>query len=126
MEEITLKEILEAIWKGKWLIALIVIIALVITGVGTFLALPASKSVVAMIELNYPGIEQGLNPDGTQFDINQLKSPYVIEQALKELELIDTGIKTDEVRRKIDIIPVIPDDVAQRAETMIKQGNDYI
>lgn len=126
MEEISLRETLEAIWKGKWLIALITIIALVLTGVGTFLALPASKSVVAIIELNYPGIELGQNPDGTQFDISLLKSPYVIEKALQELELANIGIKSDEIRRNIDIMPIIPDDVAQRAETLIKQGNEYV
>ena len=121
-----MRETLEAIWKGKWLIALITIIALVLTGVGTFLALPASKSVVAIIELNYPGIELGQNPDGTQFDISLLKSPYVIEKALQELELANIGIKSDEIRRNIDIMPIIPDDVAQRAETLIKQGNEYV
>lgn len=126
MEEITLREILEAIWKGKWLIALITIIALVVTGVGTFLLLPESKSVVAIIELNYPGIEQGQNPDGTQFDIRQLKSPYVIEHALKEINLINIGIKPDEIRRNIDITPIIPSEVTQLAETMIKQGKEYI
>lgn len=126
MEEITLREILEAIWKGKWLIAIITIIALIVTGVGTFLLLPASKSVVAIIELNYPGIELGLNPDGTQFDISQLKSPYVIEHALQEIDMTNIGIKPDEVRRNIDITPIIPSDVAQRAETLIKQGNEYI
>lgn len=126
MEEITLREILEAIWKGKWLIALITIIALVVTGVGTFLLLPESKSVVAIIELNYPGIELGQNPDGTQFDIRQLKSPYVIEHALKEIDLINIGIKPDEIRRNIDITPIIPSEVTQLAETMIKQGKEYI
>ena len=125
MEEITLREIMEAIWKGKWLIALITVIALVVTGVGTYLALPASKSVVAIIELNYPGIEQGLNPDGTQFDISLLKSPYVIEHVLNDIDMINMGIKPDEIRRNIDITPIVPDDVAQRAETMIKQGNEY-
>lgn len=126
MEELTVREILEAIWKGKWLIAIITIIALIVTGVGTFLLLPASKSVVAIIELNYPGIELGLNPDGTQFDISQLKSPYVIEHALQEIDMTNIGIKPDEVRRNIDITPIIPSDVAQRAETLIKQGNEYI
>lgn len=126
MEDITLREILEAIWKGKWLIAIITIIALIVTGVGTFLALPDSKSVVAIVELNYPGIELGQNPDGTQFDIRQLKSPYVIERALKETELDTIGIKSDEIRRNIDITPIVPNDVAQRAENMIKQGNEYV
>ena len=34
-------------------------------GVGTYLMLPNSKSVVAIIEMNYPGIELGQNPDGS-------------------------------------------------------------
>ena len=75
--------------------------------------------------MNYPGIELGKNPDGTQFDIRQLKSPYVIEHALKETELLSTGIKPDEVRRNIDITPIIPDGITQKAETMIKQGNTF-
>lgn len=125
MEEITLREIIEAIWKGKWLIALVIIIALAVTGVGTYLMLPNSKSIVVIIEMNYPGIELGKNPDGTQFDIRQLKSPYVIEHALKETELLSTGIKPDEIRRNIDIIPIIPDGITQKAETMIKQGNTF-
>lgn len=126
MEDITLREILEAIWKGKWLIILITIVALIITGVGTYLMLPNSKSVVAIIEMNYPGIELGQNPDGSNFDIMQVKSPYVIESALKEMELEDIGVKSDEIRRNIDITPIIPDDVAERAENMIRQGSEYI
>lgn len=126
MEEISLREILEAMWKGKWLIALITIVALVLTGIGTFLMLPDSKSVVAIIDLNYPGVELGQNPDGTQFDIRQLKSPYVIENALKTTELDKTGIKPDEVRRNIDIVSIVPEDIAQRTETMIKQGQQYV
>lgn len=126
MEEISLREILEAIWKGKWLIIFITIIALIVTGVGTYIMLPQSKSVVAIIELNYPGIELGQNPDGTKFDIMQLKSPYVIEKALKKTEMGALGIKSDEIRRNIDINPIIPDDIAERAETLIRQGSEYV
>lgn len=126
MEEISLKEIMQVVWKGKWLIALITIIALILTGVGTYIMLPSTQSIVAIIELNYPGVELGKNPDGTQFDIRQLKSPYVIENALQETGLDNSGIKPDQVRRNIDITPIIPNDIAQRAETMIKQGNQYV
>jgi|LSQX01.3.fsa_nt_gb capsular polysaccharide biosynthesis protein len=126
MEEISLREIIEVVWKGKWLIALITIAALILTGIATYIMLPGTQSVVAIIELNYPGIEMGLNPDGSKFDIRQLKSPYVIEKSLKETGLNATGIKPDEVRRNIDITSIIPNDVAQRAETAIKQGNDYV
>jgi capsular polysaccharide biosynthesis protein len=126
MEEISLKEIMQVVWKGKWLIALITIIALILTGVGTYIMLPSTQSIVAIIELNYPGVELGKNPDGTQFDIRQLKSPYVIENALQETGLDNSGIKPDQVRRNIDITPIIPNDIAQTAETMIKQGNQYV
>ena len=125
MEEISLREIIEVVWKGKWLIALITIAALILTGIGTYIMLPGTQSVVAVIELNYPGIEMGVNPDGSKFDIRQLKSPYVIENALEETELDATGIKPDQVRRNIDITSIIPNDVTQKAEAAIKQGKDY-
>lgn len=125
MEELTLKEIMVAIWKGKWIVAIITIVAIILTAVGTLLMLPEYKNAVAIIELNYPGIELGQNPDGTQFDIRQLKSPFVIENALKETELDSIGIKSDEIRRNIDITPIIPNDITQRAENMIKQGNEF-
>jgi capsular polysaccharide biosynthesis protein len=126
MEEISLREILEVIWKGKWLIALITIVAVLLTGIGTYIMLPNSQHVVAIININYPGIEQGLNPDGTQFDILQLKSPYVIEKALEELALTNSGLKLDDIRRNIDITPIVPDDVSQRAETILKQGQEFV
>lgn len=126
MEEISLREILEAIWKGKWLIAVITVVALLLTGIGTYIMIPRTQNVVAIIDINYPGIEQGLNPDGSQFDILQLKSPYVIERALEELALSDSGVKLDEIRRNIDITSIIPDEISQKAENMIKQGKEYV
>jgi len=126
MEEISLRELIEVVWKGKWLIALITLVALILTGIGTYIMLPSTQSVVAIIEINYPGIELGQNPDGTLFDIRQLKSPYVIENALEELGLTNSGVKPDEIRRNIDIISIIPDEIAKRVETMIKQGQEYV
>ncbi len=126
MEEISVREIMEAIWKGKWLIAIITISALVLGGIGTYLMIPSSQRVVTIVELNYPGIESGQNPDGTQFDIRQLKSPYVIESALKETGLMNSGIKPDEVRRNIEITAIVPNEITQLAETMIKQGKEYV
>lgn len=126
MEEITLRELIEVVWKGKWLIAIVTVIALILTGIGTYVMLPSTQSVVAIVEINYPGIELGQNPDGTQFDIRQLKSPYVIEKALQELEFTNSGVKLDEIRRNIDIISIIPNNISQIAENMIKQGKEYV
>ena len=72
MEDITLREIIEVVWKGKWFIALITIIVLILTGIGTYIMIPSSQSVVAIIELNYPGIELG------QFFFFKQKTAYEI------------------------------------------------
>lgn len=39
-----------------------------------------------IIDFNYPGAEQGLNPDGSIFDISDLKSDEVLKNAIEGLE----------------------------------------
>ncbi len=57
------------------------------------------KSMV--IEFNYPGAEKGLNPDGSIFEMSELKAPEVIEKAKKNLK--DKNIDTEFLRSRIFI-----------------------
>lgn len=72
----------------------------------------------AVIDFQYPGIEDGLDPNGAYFDINKIKSPTVIEAALQKLNI--TNISTEDVRRNIMIEGVIPEDAQERI-TVIKE-----
>lgn len=72
----------------------------------------------SVITLQYEGIESGLDPNGAAFDVNKLKSPAVIEDALTGLGITD--ISTEEIRKNIEIEGVIPEDAVERI-TVINQ-----
>ncbi|MCD8039322.1 MAG: hypothetical protein LUE96_09600 [Lachnospiraceae bacterium] len=72
----------------------------------------------AVISFQYEGIEDGLDPNGSAFDINKLKSPAVIEEALVSLGITD--IDAEDVRANIEIEGVIPEDAVERI-TVIKE-----
>lgn len=66
----------------------------------------------AMISFQFDGIEQGHDPNGAAFDVNQIKSPYVIEGALANLGIDESYI--EKVRENIVIQGVIPKDALER------------
>ena len=63
------------------------------------LILNRQKNLV--IEFNYPGAEKGLNPDGSVFEISELKSQGVIEKAMENLK--DQSIDAEFLRSRIFI-----------------------
>lgn len=72
----------------------------------------------AVISFQYEGIENGLDPNGAAFDINKIKSPKVIDDAL--LSLGTTEFDSEKIRESIDIEGVIPEDAVERI-TVIKE-----
>ena len=72
----------------------------------------------AVVSFQYQGIEEGLDPNGAAFDINKIKSPSVIEEALNTLGV--TEYTTEEIRENISIEGVIPEDAVERI-TVIKE-----
>ena len=72
----------------------------------------------AVVSLQYDGIEEGLDPNGASLDINKIKSPVVIEDALSQIGI--TGISVEDIRENIEIEGVIPKDAVERI-TVIKE-----
>lgn len=70
------------------------------------------KNLTAVVSFNFSGIEKGLAPDGTQFDVNSIKSPYVIESALTELNMPLDSLEG--IRQGIRIDGIIPSDAIDR------------
>ena len=60
------------------------------------------------------------------FDIMQVKITLRYRECSKRNEFEDIGVKSDEIRRNIDITPIIPDDAVERAENMIGRGAVYL
>ncbi len=75
----------------------------------------------AMITFQFEGIDQGLDPNGAAFDVNLIKSPYVIQSALNTLGGYD-GNYIENIRRNIDIQGVVPEDAVEKITTIKKMA----
>ena len=106
-----------------WLVAAILIGILIPVYFAVFTA-DQHKNLTALVSFNYDGIEKGLAPDGSTFDVNTLKNPSVIEKALTSLGIPLTSLEG--VRQGISIEGVIPKDAIDRITTyrsIFEQGN---
>ncbi len=99
-----------------WLVLAVIAAVLIPIGFAVF-ATEQHKNLTALVSFNYDGIETGLAPDGTQFDINTMKNPAVIEEALAEHNLPLTALEG--IRQGISIEGVIPKDAINKI-TMYK------
>ena len=125
MEEISLRDIINVIIKGKWLIALITIICLLLTGLGSLYLDNNTQTAKIYISFSFDGIGSGLNPDGTRFDSNKIMEPVVVQKALDSLQIYSTVIRVDNVRRNMSVVPVVPNDIVEKTEILRKEGQDF-
>lgn len=121
--EISLREILQSVWKGKKIIAITTAVALVTGLVGASLTNPnrhynaAAESIIAF---NYEGIEKGLDPHGQKFDIGKLKSPGILDKIVQKTKKVEPDITVDDIRNNIEITPIVPGEVTQRIKAQIE------
>jgi len=87
------------------------IVGLILPFVGS-----SSKTAEASITFAYEGIESGLAPDGTPFDITKIKSPAIIEDALNASAITD--ISAEKIRNNIIINGVVPSDIINQVNVI--------
>jgi len=116
--EISLRDIMETILRGKWIIAIIVIISLILTSVGYIYVTPNKGSVDMMISFNFDGIEKGLDPYGNNFDISMIKSPTVLNKVVENLGLSKYSISEDDIRTNLELTPIIPGDITEKIKSL--------
>ena len=75
---------------------------------------PYIGTATALISYGYPGAEMGLDPMGNPLDVSKIKSPYVIDNALQELDLHRLGISVESVRSCLVIGGIIPDNILEQ------------
>ena len=127
-EQIDLLNIASAMGKRRklffYLMALAacvgICLGLVISGVRYLTGKDSCAS--AVVNFQYEGIEEGLDPNGAAFDVNKIKSPVVIGAALEDLGMTD--ISVEDVRRNIVIEGVVPEDALQRITVINKMASD--
>ena len=94
-------DIMQRLFRKKYIC--IVVIVTMLFGIFGYMynVLVVNRQKSMIIEFNYPGAEKGLNPDGSIFEISDLKSPEVIEKAKEGLK--DKSIDTEFLLSRIFI-----------------------
>ncbi|MCR4718439.1 MAG: hypothetical protein K5768_02270 [Firmicutes bacterium] len=98
---------IQRLLKKKYF-ALVMIMPLIFGMVGeayNFLIKNRQKSMI--VEFNYPGSEKGLNPDGSVFEISNLKSDEVLDRAREYMGSDKYGYDNEFLRSRIFITPKI-------------------
>ena len=97
-----------------WIVSAVVIFVLSF-GCATVTTHIKKAKLTALISFSYDGIEKGLDPKGRDFDVNTIKNPDVIKNAIEEL-----GIDMEQlefIRQGISIEGLIPKDAIDRITT---------
>ena len=86
--------------KKYFLFILLIVMLFAVMGEGYhFLILSNMKSMT--VSLNYPGAEQGLNPDGSRFNISEMSNDEILNEAKKGLKIEKNN--NDEIKSRIFI-----------------------
>lgn len=121
--EMTYQSIITLIKKSGMRIIIFAVIAAVIVGCISGLVLFLSQeeaSFQAMIEFNYKGAEEGLDPWGMRLDVNKIKSDNIVTQALLDNNFSEerrAKVKSMIVNN-ITISGVVPQDVMKKILTI--------
>lgn len=121
-DELTFKDIWNYFRKSLPIVVVCILAFCLMTGLGGLiysLARNPKNIAVGTVGYIYPGIEDGLNPDGTRLDIETVRSVGIVERALSELNLskvYDGG----EVRNAVAVKEIIPEYRTKMLEAMKK------
>ena len=107
----------------KWKIVIIAVTILSLLAASFYVNEKQTYTAKVVIQFLDPCIARGETPDGGKFDSNEIKSPVVILNVLKELGYEQK--KIDSVREKISISPITPSSAESLKEAKEKLGEEY-
>lgn len=113
-------QILRYLEKGKFLIFVVALAG----ALGVYYYANSNQTYTAVTAIKYTNsaIEMGLTPNGSPLDVSEIYSSTVISGAIEDLGL---KCNVDEIRSKIKVEPIIPEDEQTKKETALDKGDDY-
>ncbi len=107
-----------------WIVAAVffVVVSFGYAAVTTHVNKPALS---ALVSFSYSGIEKGLAPDGRKLDVNTIKDPSVISDAMEELDIDKEELES--IRQGITFKGIVPQDAAERItkyESFLDSGSN--
>jgi len=110
----SVKNIAQTIMSQMRIIILMFVLFLVL-GIGAAFAYinftrTHTGTAAAVVLFGFPNAEEGLDPLGNRLDVNRIRSPYVIGNALDALGLRERGISAESIRANMVLRGVVPFD----------------
>lgn len=128
-EGIDIKKLVKILLQNKKIITIFFIVGFLASII--FSKIYQSKNTVARTNISflYNGIKDGLNPDGSRFDINQVNSLKVLNKTYDKYIVLSGNEKKQktlsEFENFINIRPIIPNNISVIIEQKLKNGEDY-
>jgi succinoglycan biosynthesis transport protein ExoP len=98
MDEISLREIIEVIWNGKWIILLVTFFAVATSGIVSFFVLDPVYEARSTVMINNPESDNQLSLQAYK---EQVANHAIMSRTISGLNLHDQGITINGLRNKI-------------------------
>ena len=113
-------QLLRYLSKGKFIIFIVALVG----AVWVYFYASAQQVYTATTVIRYANnaIDEGMTPNGSKLDVSEIYSSTVIKGAIEDLGL---NCSVDEVRSKVKVRAVIPEEEEQKKETALSKGEPY-
>ncbi len=110
----------------KKFLPFIIILCLVLT-IAIYLLLSSSQTYVASTVIEYEGeyAADGFAPDGSELDVNEIKSSSLMSKVTSNLGLDGGEYSIDSLLARITITEVIDEDEEARKQALLEEGEEY-
>lgn len=122
-DEIDLMEIIKILIDNKITIIVTTLVFTLIVILGGYLYNKKNSAYNTILGFNYLGIEKGLNPNGTQFNKNDLVSTNELNYLFDKYN--EKGLKSKDLkslRQNIEVKGIVPQYITERIEQALKKG----
>ena len=112
-------QLLRYLSKGKFIILIVALLG----AVAVYFYAGSQQVYTATTVIRYANgaITDGLTPNGEKLDVSEIYSSTVIKGAIEDLGL---NCSVDEVRSKVKVTPIIPEEEEEKKETAISKGEE--
>ena len=113
-------QLLRYLSKGKFIILIVAILGA--SWVYFYADSQQVYTATTVIRYANSAISDGLTPNGSKLDVSEIYSSTVIKGAIEDMGLNST---VDEVRSKVKVTPIIPEEEEEKKATAISKGEEY-
>ena len=116
-ELLLLRRLIFVLLRGKKMILIITFVVLLVTVFGLIivpqLQLNTKGTVQTAVKLYFTGIDVGQTPSGANYDINEMKSAEILQNAINDTDIDGSNMSQETLKACISFQAVIPESKAE-------------